>query len=929
MPDDNQTKPSTTLNLLLTPFPMRGNLAKREPEILARWEQQKLYDKLRQRAKGRPTFTLHDGPPYANGDLHMGHAVNKILKDFIVRGKTMAGYDAPYLPGWDCHGLPIEHQVEKKGDKRQDPIAFRRKCRQFAETQIDIQRQGFKRMGVMGEWDAPYKTMHPPTEAGIIRTLGKIYQQDLIAHRLKPVLWCTDCGSALAEAEIEYHQHHSQAIDVAFDIPDTASAYSCFGAAGQDKPVKAVIWTTTAWTIPTNRAIAVHPTMQYSLVETASCCYIIATDLVPTVSERGGWSTAKTIATTTGNNLAGLVCRHPLYNRPSPLLLGEHVTSDAGTGLVHTAPGHGEDDFNIGVANNLPLESGVDRKGCYLPSVEGFSESYVWDAVPQVIEQLKQRGALIACHNYEHSYPLCWRHKSPVIFRTDWQWFLLMDKPKSNGATVRQEAINAINATQFYPQWGQNRLRAMIASRPDWCLSRQRLWNVPIPFFVHRESGELHPDTHAILAQVADLVEKEGIEGWYATDKTAWLPAADQPHYDKINDALDVWFDSGSTHQAVMNWQGTDDTTRPDMYLEGSDQHRGWFHSSLLTGTAIYGMAPYRQILTHGFVVAGDGRKMSKSEGNVVSPKTIIETHGADILRLWVGAADYSSEITISDEILKRNIEIYRRIRNTIRFLLANTTDFNPSEKSLAPDDLLEIDQYMMVVTEQLRQKIANLYAEHDYHTITANLQRFCSIDLGGFYLDILKDRLYTCPADSPARRSAQTVLRHIAETLILQMSPILCFTADEAWRVLTDDDSDSPLFHTWTTPLPQPNNADALCAKWVLIRQHRHQVSIAIEAARTRDQVRSSLEADVHLPMPTDPVLKQSLLSLGEELRYVYIVSSVALDDTISDIIVKKSTLTKCERCWHHEAQLNADHLCSRCQNALSASPADYRYRV
>ncbi len=925
-----KNKLSDTLNLLQTPFPMRGDLARREPEMLKQWEDKNLYDRIRESSKGRKRFVLHDGPPYANGDLHMGHAINKVLKDLIVRGKTMAGYDAPYLPGWDCHGLPIEHQVEKAGGNRREPIEFRRQCREFAQTQIDLQRQGFKRMGVMGEWDTPYKTMSPPTEAGIVRTLAKIYQKDLISHRLKPVLWCSVCESALAEAEIEYADKVSQAIDVFFQAINAADVYQRFGVpSNKDKAVGAVIWTTTAWTIPANRAIVVHADIKYSLLEDDNRCYIVAQDLVDTVSARMALQNPHVIATVNGADLVGVVCKHPLYDRESPIFSGDHVTAEAGTGLVHTAPGHGEDDFNIGVAHQLPLESAVDRVGRYGDSLGELAGLTVWKAVPLVIEKLRENGCLLAQEDYTHSYPLCWRHKSPVIFRTDWQWFLVMDKPKDTGKTLREESLAAIAETKFYPEWGQNRLRSMIAARPDWCLSRQRFWNVPIPFFVHRESGKLHPDTVMIVEKVADLVEQQGIEGWYASDTSDWLSTSDSELYDRVTDALDVWFDSGSTHQTVMGWDGQDNDTRPDMYLEGSDQHRGWFHSSLLTANALFGMAPYRQILTHGFVVAGDGRKMSKSEGNVVSPKKVIETYGADILRLWVGASDYSSEITISDEILKRNVEMYRRIRNTTRFLLANIADYNANDDCVAADDLLEIDAYMLVVCENLRQEITALYERHDYHTITARLQHFCSIDLGSFYLDVLKDRLYTCPKKSYARRSAQTVLQHIAEVLIKLMAPILCFTADEAWRVLMNDDNDSPLFYTWTMPLPQPQAAKTLLTKWQLIREHRHAVLTAIEQARNNDVVRSSLNAVVTLPIPKQQAVADALLSLGTDLRYIYIVSAVTIDEQCSDIIVDKSTAEKCERCWHHEAGLDDNAVCQRCNNALANNGVAQRSTV
>lgn len=912
-----------TLNLLSTPFPMRGDLAKREPEMLAAWQKKNLYGRVRAAAAGRPRFVLHDGPPYANGDLHIGHAVNKILKDMVVRGKTLAGYDAPYLPGWDCHGLPIEHQVEKAGGDRKDPDSFRAQCRAFAETQIDLQREGFIRMGVMGEWESPYKTMHPPTEAGIIRALGKLQQQDLVTHRLKPVLWCADCESALAEAEIEYEDRVSTAVDVAFGAVDSGDCCRHFNVADSGSGVAAVIWTTTVWTLPANRAIVAHPRLRYALVEAGGRRYIVAEELRAAACARWQLADAAVLGHADGAALAGLMFQHPFYAREVPLLCGEHVTADSGTGLVHTAPGHGEDDFNVGMAHGLALESPVDGRGFFLDSVEMFAGQQVWQAVDAIAAAVEKSGSLLAKEPYQHSYPLCWRHKSPVLFRATWQWFLAMDKPKPSGATLREEALAAVEATDFYPAWGKNRLRAMIAGRPDWCLSRQRFWNVPIPFFVDKESGALHPDTPGILEKVACEVERGGIEAWYASSAADWLGAAGAEKYEKITDALDVWFDSGTTHHAVMGWDGGDNDTRPDMYLEGSDQHRGWFHSSLLSGAAMYGRAPYRQILTHGFVVAGDGRKMSKSLGNVVSPQKVISTYGADILRLWVGASDYAGEIAVSDEILKRTIEMYRRMRNTVRFLLVNVADYSAGKDAVAADDLLEIDRYMLLVAESLRQEAAALYGRYEYHTLVKKLHHFCSLDLGSFYLDILKDRLYTCPAASPARRSAQTVLRHIAELLIKLMAPVLCFTADEAWRALMDDEDDSPLLHTWTDALPQPANAEALQRKWQLLRAHRHQVLAAIEAARAEGAVRSSLEVEVAIAPAADEETQRALLSLGGELHFLYIVSAAQMVEGGDGIRVQKSTHRKCGRCWHHDASVDAEEaLCRRCADALAGKP-------
>ena len=950
-----------TLNLLQTEFPMRGDLARREPEMLRQWQETDLYGRVRAQSAGRRKFVLHDGPPYANGDLHMGHAVNKILKDMVVRNKTMAGYDAPYLPGWDCHGLPIEHQVEKRGGDRRQAADFRRQCRAFAESQIDLQRGGFMRMGVIGQWDAPYKTMHPPTEAGIIRTLGRIYAQGLVTHKLKPVLWCVDCESALAEAEIEYSDRTSTAVDVAFDAVDSAEVARRFGLADGDNapPAAGVIWTTTVWTLPANRAIVVNEAMTYALVESGGRRYIVAEALAESAIARWQLSDATIIARADGRALLGLEFAHPFYDRRATIFGGDHVSDDAGTGLVHTAPGHGEEDFTVGVAQGLPLDAPVDGRGRFVADLPLFGGQEIWSAVQPIIAVLRERGRLLAAQPYSHSYPTCWRHKSPVLFRSTWQWFIAMDKPKADGASVREQALSAVEATDFYPAWGKNRLRAMIAARPDWCLSRQRFWNVPIPFFLARDGAGLHPRTLELLETVAAAVERGGVEAWYDSADSDWL-GSEAAAYARVTDALDVWFDSGATHQAVMNWDGGDNDTRLDMYLEGSDQHRGWFHSSLLSGVCLYGKAPYRQILTHGFVVDGDGRKMSKSAGDAMSPQAITGKYGADILRLWVGISDYAGEISVSDEILKRVIEVYRRVRNTTRFLLTNVSDFDATTDAVAADELVEIDRYMLGEAEALRAACAALYARHDYHTVVQKLQYFCSIDLGGFYLDILKDRLYVLPAESRGRRSAQTVLRALAELLIKLMSPILCFTAHEAWQVLTEDERESPLFYTWTDALPQAADAEALRGKWNRLREYRPTVLAALEQARGDGLIRSSLAGEVALTT-ADKTLAADLASLGDELRYLFIVSSVTLDGSgqrpqagggqrpqagaaaqdrrshlASDgaggnidvnrgggVAVAKSAHHKCQRCWHHEPSVadEKDGICARCQSAMAGN--------
>ncbi len=921
-------KYSDTLNLSATAFPMRGDLARREPEMLAAWEKTQLYGRVRRlaAAQKRPKFVLHDGPPYANGDLHIGHAVNKILKDIIVRAKTLAGFDAPYLPGWDCHGLPIEHQVEKQGGDRGDADAFRRRCRAFAETQITLQKKGFIRMGVAGEWDAPYKTMNPQTEAGIIRVLGKIYERGLLSRRLKPVFWCADCESALAEAEVEYEERESQAADAAFAAADNAAANAAFGA-DNNAPVFAAIWTTTVWTLPGNRAIVAHPKITYALAEYGGRRFILAKSLLETALARWDMADAKIIGEASGAALQNLVFLHPFYERESPMFAAEYVGEDAGTGLVHTAPGHGEDDFKTGKAHGLPLESSIDGSGFFVADMPRFGGMNARDAVPAIVDALRENGALLALKPHLHSYPLCWRHKSPVLFRADWQWFADMDSPCINGKTLRETALAAVRETEFYPQWGQNRMRAMVAGRPDWCLSRQRYWNVPMPFFLHKKNGCPHPHSAEIIEKAAQIAEQGGIEAWFAADDADILRdcGGDDGEYRRVRDTLDVWFDSGATHSAVLGWDGGD-KTRPDMYLEGSDQHRGWFQSSLLTACAMHGRAPYREILTHGFVVAGDGRKMSKSLGNVVSPRGVIDKYGADILRLWTGASDYSGEIAVSEEIIGRVVEIYRRLRNTMRFLLANVSDFDPAAAP-PPDELLEIDRLMLTRGETFRAAAAAAYARYEFHAAVQMLQNFCSLELGSFYLDILKDRLYTCPQNSFARRSAQTVLRHLAETIVKISAPVLCFTADEAWRALCGDDAESPLLHTWTAPLPQAADGESLAQKWAEIGKWRDLALKEIEKQRAAGTVRSSLEASIVLSGSEKDIAP--LLSLGEELRYVFIVSHAAaeISEGAPSVAAVKSPHAKCARCWHRQKDVgeNQTHpeLCGRCALALNGECA------
>ncbi|HEY0296200.1 MAG TPA: isoleucine--tRNA ligase, partial [Bordetella sp.] len=796
-----------TLNLPDTPFPMRGDLAKREPVWVAEWEENRVYAAIRAASAGRPRFVLHDGPPYANGDIHIGHAVNKILKDIVVKSRNMAGYDAHYVPGWDCHGMPIEIQIEKKYGKNLPVAEMQSKARAYAYEQIDRQRKDFKRLGVLGDWDRPYLTMNFSNEANEIRVLGRIMEKGYVFRGLKPVNWCFDCGSALAEAEVEYADRTDPAIDVAFPFADKAALAAAFGLSSIEDGA-AVIWTTTPWTIPANQALNVHPEFDYALVRVSPApahgpLLLLAADRVEACLKN--WKLqGEVIATAKGAALAGIAMRHPLarldagYDRLSPIYLGEYVTLDAGTGIVHSSPAYGIEDFISCKAHGLKdddILSPVMGDGHYIGTLPLFGGLMIWDANPKVIEALRSAGSLMDVVQTPHSYMHCWRHKTPIIYRATSQWFAGMDvEPNDDGPTLRESALKAIDETVFYPAWGRARLHNMIANRPDWTLSRQRQWGTPMAFFVHKETGELHPRTLELLEQVAQRVEQGGIEAWQTLDPRDLL-GDEAEQYEKNKDTLDVWFDSGSTHATVLggkdhDLQGShaDGLAWPaDIYLEGSDQHRCWFHSSLLTGCMLYGRAPYKALLTHGFAVDGQGRKMSKSVGNVVAPQKVSDSLGAEILRLWVASTDYSGELAISDEILKRVVEGYRRIRNTLRFLLANLADFDAATQALPHSELLEIDRYALSMTAQMQAEVTGHYQSYDFHPAVSRLQTFCSEDLGAFYLDILKDRLYTTAPDSRARRSAQTALLDVTQTLLRLMAPILSFTAEEAWKVLLD----------------------------------------------------------------------------------------------------------------------------------------------
>ncbi len=918
-----------TLNLPDTPFPMRGDLPKREPGWIADWQRQQLYQRIRKASAGRPKFVLHDGPPYANGNLHIGHALNKILKDIIVRSKTLAGFDAPYVPGWDCHGLPIEHKVEVMHGKNLPAERVRELCRAYAAEQIDIQRTDFIRLGVLGDWDQPYRTMDFANEANEIRALALMTANGYVFKGMKPVNWCFDCGSALAEAEVEYADKESPAIDVAFALAagEAERLAAAFGLAGLDKPVAAVIWTTTPWTIPANQALNLHPEIDYALVDCGERVLLLAKDLVASCLQRYGCS-GHILATAPGARLDHIVFRHPFYERNAPVHLADYVALDAGTGIVHSAPAHGVDDFNSWRAegrSNEEIISVVSGSGRFAAELPFFGGQNIWQANQAIMDKLAETGALLAKAKISHSYMHCWRHKTPLVYRATAQWFVGMDRVASDGSTLRERALRAVQATRFFPAWGQARLHAMIANRPDWCISRQRNWGVPIPFFLHRETDELHPRTIELMEEVAQRVEREGIEAWFRLD-AAELLGDEAADYRKINDTLDVWFDSGTTHWHVLRGShrdGHDSGPRADLYLEGSDQHRGWFHSSLLTGSAIDGHAPYRSLLTHGFAVDGQGRKMSKSLGNVIVPQEVTGKLGAEILRLWVASTDYSGELSISKEILDRVVEVYRRVRNTLRFLLANTADFDYARDAVAPEAWLDIDRYALALTRRLAQQAESDYARFEFHRVVQALQVFCAEDLGAFYLDILKDRLYTTAADSAARRAAQTVLWHITQTVVKIMAPILSFTAEEAWSVLHPGSGDSVMLHTFHV-LPAQEGEAGLHARWDLIREVRAEGLKAIEALRGEGRVGSSLQAELELALRRERF--DAMASLGADLRFVTMTSAVALsavaDGEDERIVARPSAASKCERCWHYADSVgsNAEHptLCSRCCDNL-----------
>ncbi len=947
MPDHTKKDYKSTLNLPDTPFPMRGDLARREPVWVKDWRERKVYEAIRAAARGRPRFVLHDGPPYANGDIHIGHAVNKILKDIVVKSKTMAGYDAPYVPGWDCHGMPIEVQIEKTHGKHLPTADTQRLARAYASTQIARQKADFERLGVLGDWDRPYTTMAYRNEADEIRTLVKLLEKGYIYRGLKPVNWCFDCHSALAEAEVEYEDRTDAAIDVGFplDDADRPKLAKAFGLPALPQgPVLAVIWTTTPWTIPANQALNVHPDFRYALVATPRGHLVLAEDLVAACLARYELE-GRVVGTATGAALEQIRFRHPFYDRASPVYLGDYVTLEQGTGVVHSAPAYGIEDFascrRYGMKDD-EMETPVQGNGQFAESLPFFGGMRIWDANPKIVAKLDEVGALLHSEKFVHSYMHCWRHKTPIIYRATTQWFAAMDDVTGyRGATpertLRETALAGIERTEFFPAWGKARLYGMIENRPDWTLSRQRQWGVPLPFFVDKDTDALHPDTVALAELAAAKVEHGGIESWFEATYEDF--GVDPAKYRKLTDTLDVWFDSGSTHQTVMGGPNAaatragshaKDTRFPaDLYLEGSDQHRGWFHSSLLVSCMLNGVPPYKALLTHGFAVDGDGKKMSKSKGNVVAPQKVSDTLGAEVLRLWVGATDYSGDLSISDEILRRVVESYRRIRNTLRFLLANTADFDAAKDAVPLAELLEIDRYAIAATRSLADAIEGDYARYEFHLVVQRLQTYCSEDLGGFYLDVLKDRLYTAGTTSRARRSAQTALALIRDTLLKLMAPVLSFTAEEAWRIVHPQDA-TIFTQVWAGTLPAQPDADALAGKWSRILAVRAAVQKEIEALRQTGEVGSSLQAEVAITAPPDDY--DALASLGDDLRFVMITSAatVAAGPALA-VAVTASRHRKCDRCWHYRADVGADPahptICARCVANLFGSGEARRY--
>ena len=931
-----------TLNLPQTDFPMRGDLAKREPAMLKRWQDMDLYKKVRDVSKGRKSFILHDGPPYANGSIHIGHAVNKILKDIIVKSKTVSGYDAPYIPGWDCHGLPIEHKVEQLIGKAGTKVSykeFRAKCREYAYSQIEEQKKDFIRLGVMGDWENPYLTMNFATEANIVRALGKIAENGHLVKGFKPVYWSVVGGSALAEAEVEYQDKTSLSLDVRYAPHDEAALLAKFSDVAGEGKVSVVIWTTTPWTLPASQAVSVHPEFNYALVEVDMGLgkerLIVAEDMVEGLMTRYEATDYRIVGRSVGADLDGTVLQHPFFERDIPVILGEHVTTEAGTGCVHTAPDHGVDDFNVGRANGLSTMNLVQDNGVYSEAAEQFAGMHVYKVDGAILEALNSHNALVKESKIFHSYPHCWRTKTPLIFRATPQWFISMTEEG-----LLDAAKHAVDGVKWVPSWGQNRMEGMLNNSPDWCVSRQRTWGVPIALFINKETQELHPETPRLIEEVAKRIEVEGIDAWFELDASELL-GDEAELYSKVTDTLDVWFDSGVTHYSVIDQR--DELSFPaDLYLEGSDQHRGWFQSSLKTSIAVRGVPPYKQVLTHGFTVDGDGRKMSKSLGNVLSPQKVMDTLGADIIRLWVAATDYTTEMTVSDEILKRVADSYRRIRNTARFMLSNLSGFNPATDVVPSTEMLALDRWILDRAAQLQEELDHAYSEYQFHTVNQKIQNFCSVDLGGFYLDIIKDRQYTTQPDSLARRSAQTALYHIMEAFTRWISPILSFTADELWQSMPGERGESVFLETWYQGLETLTGDEAMGREfWKQVLEAKVATNKVLEAARSEGKMKASLSAEITLYC--DESLQSVLARLDDELRFVLISSDVKvlpLSDAGEDAVatdleglkvsVVLSENAKCVRCWHHRPEVGEreahPELCDRCISNLPDGEGEKR---
>lgn len=926
-----------TLNLPKTSFSMKGNLANKEPIILNKWEKQGIYKKIREHFAGRDKFVLHDGPPYANGSIHVGHAVNKILKDIIVKSKTLSGYDAPYIPTWDCHGLPIELQVEKKHGKAGQKISedsFRKECRKYAKKQVEIQKKDFKRLGVLGEWEQPYLTMNFDYEANMIRTLAKIVENGHLSKGFKPVHWCTDCGSALAEAEVEYADKVSPAIDVKFKIKGQDKLAKAFGLDSLSHEAFAIIWTTTPWTLPANQAIAVRNDLNYSLIMIDDFYIILAENLAEQTLKRYAIENAKIVASTTGEKLVGIIAEHPFYSRHVPILHGEHVTDDSGTGMVHTAPTHGVEDFTLGKEHNLSMEIFVKGNGCYSENTKLFAGEFIFKANDRIVELLGEKKRLMNFDKIKHSYPHCWRHKTPLMFRATPQWFISMEKEG-----LRDKALKAIKETNWAPSWGQARIEGMVKDRPDWCISRQRTWGVPLPLFIHRETEELHPNTIEILHKVAEKIEKGGIEAWFNADDSEFISETEK--YKSVKDTLDVWFDSGSSSMCILDIDKR--LSYPaDLYLEGSDQHRGWFQTSLLVGMSAKGSQPYKEVFTHGFVVDEHGRKMSKSLGNVTSPQDIYNTLGADILRLWTASTDYKSEMAVSDQILKRTADTYRRLRNTARFLLSNLNGFNPETDIIEFDKLVKLDQWAIAKTKEFQDKIIDAYEKYQTHTVAQLIHHFCSIEMGSFYLDIIKDRQYTAKADGHPRKSAQTAIYHIVHALVRWIAPILSYTADEIWQAVPKT-TDLPIqLCEWYTELkPFGLNDELNLDFWTKIQEIRSEVNRVLEIKRNEEIIKASLESQITLYADEE---KYALLSkLQDELRFLLISSKAELrpleeksqsstETHIPGLLIdiNKIEEPKCERCWHRSSSVGENNeyqdICNRCVENITTETGESR---